>query len=813
MGIITERLAILIEAKAGGAIKEFDSLSAKAAKADKDTGGLTGGMQKFGLSASSAAKVTAGLVVGVGIAAKFAQSSAKAFLDLATQVQGYKRVTGASAQDSSKLAAEFRRFGIDADTAQGLLFKFAKTIGTTPEKLKALGVEVAHNKSGTVDLVGTLRNLGAAYQGTNDATVRAALATTAFGKAGAAALPYLSATREQLDAIDRLAKSRGQILSDKDLQKAKDAKFAFSQLKEEIAGIKQSIGRNLFGSSKGEDFVQGLEVWRRNPLDGLKSLNPFAKDNKTQREVAQDFAQARTAQTAQEAADAEADLAAKGKNVIQVFLASRSAANAYADAQLGVRDASKSLADAQKTLSTFNKDYNAKLAQDRLDLKGATLGQAAAERTLVNAQRSVVTAQERLATLTVGAERQSLRQAAADRAAASARLNVKDATRALADAQKALYDLQHPTVDPSAQADADQNAREAAQQVAEAQAALDKAQGRAFRGEGDAADNAIDITRARTDLARATLDQQKAEQARTGTLGSAADAADKLAAAEDDVERARINLAEASAARDTAEQTAAGVAKQSAADIRAASDDVVSAKADVVTASFGVETAAANENAAQQKLADDESNRATLLADTVSKVVDARGKVTTANLNVQTAALAAADAQAALDDAVSDPAAITTAIKNLTPLVGKYSELRGVMNDLNHLFNSTNYFGLGSADALKQFIGTAPMKIPGVSDAEAASVAQYQHSLPRRALGGPTKAGQAYLVGENGVEVWQAGASGYMTPNSALRASGSTPSATVVHTHVILDGREVADVVTRHQRSMDRQGGDWRGRR
>jgi hypothetical protein len=809
VAVITERLALLIDAKAGGAIKEFDSLSAKASQASKDTGGLTGGMQKFGISASSAAKVTAGLAVGVGIAAKFAESSAKAFLDLATQVQGYKRVTGASAQDSSKLAAEFRRFGIDADQAQGLLFKFAKTIGTTPDKLKALGVEVAHNKSGTVDLVGTLRNLGAAYQGTNDATVRAALATTAFGKAGAAALPYLSATKEQLDAIDRLAKSRGQILSDSDLQRAKDFKFGLKQVKEEVDGIKQSAGRNLLPSP--EKFAQGIEILRRSPLDFVKALNPFAKgDNKTQREVAQDFAAARTAATAQEAADAEDTLAGKAKNVVQVFMASRSAANAYADAQLGVRDASKSLADAQKTLSTFNKDYNAKLAQDRLDLKGATLGQAAAERTLVNAQRSVVTAQERLATLTVGAERQSLRQAAADRAAAAARLNVKDATRALADAQKALDDLKHPSTD--AKAEADQNALEAAQQVAEAQAALTKAQERASRGEGDAADNAIDITRARTDLARATLDQRKAEQARTDALGAGADAADKLAAAEDDVERARLNLADASAARDTAEQTAAGVAKQSAADIRAASDDVVAAKADVVTASFGVETAAATENAAQQKLSDDESNRATLLADTVSKVVTARDKVRTANMGVQTAALAAADAQAALDDAMADPAATSAAIKYLSPLVAKYGELRGVMNDLNHLFNSTNYFGLGSADALKQFIGTAPMRIPGVSDAEAAGVTAYQRSLPHRALGGPTMAGRAYLVGENGPEVWQGGA-GYVYPNSALRASGSTPSATVVHTHVILDGREVADVVTRHQRSMDRQGGDWRGRR
>ena len=49
-----------------------------------------------------------------------------------------------------------------------------------------------------------------------------------------------------------------------------------------------------------------------------------------------------------------------------------------------------------------------------------------------------------------------------------------------------------------------------------------------------------------------------------------------------------------------------------------------------------------------------------------------------------------------------------------------------------------------------------------------------------RAAGGPVSSGRTYLVGERGPELFTAGASGYVTPNSALGGATTTPAGDIV---------------------------------
>ena len=63
------------------------------------------------------------------------------------------------------------------------------------------------------------------------------------------------------------------------------------------------------------------------------------------------------------------------------------------------------------------------------------------------------------------------------------------------------------------------------------------------------------------------------------------------------------------------------------------------------------------------------------------------------------------------------------------------------------------------------------------------------HSIPGRAMGGPVSGGRPYMVGENGPEMFVPDRSGSIAPNGGV---------TDVHTHIYLDGREIAQSVDRH---------------
>lgn len=66
-----------------------------------------------------------------------------------------------------------------------------------------------------------------------------------------------------------------------------------------------------------------------------------------------------------------------------------------------------------------------------------------------------------------------------------------------------------------------------------------------------------------------------------------------------------------------------------------------------------------------------------------------------------------------------------------------------------------------------------------------------------RAAGGPVSAGTAYVVGENRPELFVPKTNGYILPSVP---SGGSSGTTVVHTHVYLDGTEIAESVDTVQR-------------
>jgi hypothetical protein len=788
MGVITERLAVIIDAQAGGAIKEFDKLSQAAERSGASTGGLAGVFEKVGLSAGAAgtaatAAVAGATFLGASLLA-VAKSGIDQYLGLADAVRATQRVIGGTTQEASGLVAEFTALGVAQDVAQTGLFRFSKNLGETPQKLEALGVQLQRNSDGTVNVAKTLGNLGQTYRNTADATQRAALVQTAFGRGGQALVPILTATQERLEGIYRLAQSRGEILSADDVEKARQFQFGMRQLGEEFKAFEITIGGDIVRNVN--DFVQNFVVGIgtiRNVLNGQgyheAQLNA-ARDYQAARNVARLQGEAAAEQ---EAADAAL---ASGQKLIDSEVALGQASDRVAQARRTAADAEKTLADARKAQAEFAASEARLEEQDSLSVAQALQAQVDASRRLQDAEANLssLRAQQAAGTLLVRD---------AEEALARARFASLDANKQLEDAERHLDELRNPSAKTKEGADL---------RVAQAQQALARAQ----QAEADAANrlnhaHGKDRAQAEQDLADAHLAVRSATDAlsdaqdeQNRVLGIGADAARDLANAQEDVDKAKLNVKTTTEDQSKAEDDYAS-ASQRAADI------IKKAEQDVADAKLGVRGATDQVNDAEKKLADDRATRADRQKAVDQKVIDSAGAVKRAQDGIVDALVGQQKAQDAFNKAASDPKAVDAAISNLGRLGSKYREVAGLLTNLVDLQ------GLSQSDLNKrQDLLSGRLQGPvGGNELDRLGL-RYDvpsKSIVARASGGPLEAGQAALVGEAGMELFVPRTAGTIVPNGALGGGD-----VVVHAHLHLDGREIAESTTRHQRRARRNGGD-----
>ncbi len=242
---------VLGQAGLGGmpiaALKSGEALEGMAGK------GISGMTMLGGAALAGGAILTA--VLGEGISKYEA---------LAGQVENYKRVTGASAEESGRMVQTVQALGVSSDTATAGMFKLSKAIETTPKKLEALGIQVAHDSAGNVDLSKTLFSVADAYNATLDPAKKNLILFDAFGKSGKDMIPILEQGSAKLQQLEKDAKIS---FSEQDLQRAKDYGIELRQLNQDWQANLEVIGQEvvpgalaLMESQKREMFV----------LDGLQ---------------------------------------------------------------------------------------------------------------------------------------------------------------------------------------------------------------------------------------------------------------------------------------------------------------------------------------------------------------------------------------------------------------------------------------------------------------------------------------------------------------------------------------------------------------
>lgn len=364
-----------------------------------------GALTKLGTAGSDAGSIfkgalTAGPAAAGAAIAGMAVQGVQKFADLTLAVQRYKNVTGASTEEASKMIGVAKELGVDTDTLSGAMFKLGANVQAQPQKFKDLGIEIAHNKDGTVNLVGTLENASKAYQATTDATQKDAIAKALGGKAGAALIPILKAGS---DALDQYANSATKV-TDADLKTGAEFRQSMRDLKQSVDTLEIDMAKGLVptlsATAEGLNSVVRAADAVTKPLGGIsgvmdkiKFVNPAALIGDTVDKFEQLFGSTKKAKAStEEMTAAQSKGVEVTKDMSEAELNAATSAKDEADAEKEVADAAHAAgAELEKRWEATNKllDAQAGAIDSDLAFRKAEQGLADANQTVTDKQTAL----------------------------------------------------------------------------------------------------------------------------------------------------------------------------------------------------------------------------------------------------------------------------------------------------------------------------------------------------------------------------------------------------------------------------------------
>jgi len=325
-------------------------------------------VSSMGAGASAAGVFGTVAVAALGAAVAVAAEGVKGYVDLGEKVENYRRVTGASAEESSRVVETFDRLGVSSDSAASAIFMLSKRIEASPKKLHDLGVEIAYTEKGTVDLNATLLNIADAYTKTDSATDKNAIAVAAFGRGSRELIPVLEQGREGLARLEAQAKM---IYTEQDLQRIRDYKIAQKETDQAWQSYADHIGQAVLGPYKDLLDNMNSQIYVQDQLsDSVKrsaAEHRFHTTNVRQLayELGREYLASLGAQNAidhltesMRQAQTEADNEATAlDNLVQATESQYSASLALERANLNLTKSQNAITDAQAALTKATADY------------------------------------------------------------------------------------------------------------------------------------------------------------------------------------------------------------------------------------------------------------------------------------------------------------------------------------------------------------------------------------------------------------------------------------------------------------------------
>jgi len=293
-----------------GAMKAFSDFRTSVAQAE-------GGMAKFKAGSAVALDfvkknaVAFAATAGVAIA-KFAFDGAQKFQQLAIATGKFSDATGLATEEASRLIEVAGDLDIEAGTLEGAIGKMNKTLGTSPELFKELGVEIGYSNTGAMSANETFLNVIDRLNGIKDPAERARVASQLLGKGWQSMAELIGLGSEKLRKS--LAEVSDQkVISESELKKARDYRESMDKLGDATSDLSMALGEQLIpmlvilaeGLAKAVELANKLNIG----FGGLgDTAEKFKEKLDEQNEVWRDgYAAMRNAQTALEYLDKKED--------------------------------------------------------------------------------------------------------------------------------------------------------------------------------------------------------------------------------------------------------------------------------------------------------------------------------------------------------------------------------------------------------------------------------------------------------------------------------------------------------------------------
>ena len=212
-------------------------------------GKAEGGLGKFQAGSKvvfDTVKANAGNLAIAGGAAfvAFAGQGIKAFQDLALQAGKFADATGLAVQDASRYIEFAGDIAVPIDAIEGAIGRLNKTIGTDPDMVRNLGVDLVYLKDGSLDVNETFLNTIQRIKDIKDPAEKARVAAKLLGKGwqATAELIEMGATdvRKALKGV-----SDEQVIDPAELERAKKFRDTMDDLADKTKKIALALGEFL----------------------------------------------------------------------------------------------------------------------------------------------------------------------------------------------------------------------------------------------------------------------------------------------------------------------------------------------------------------------------------------------------------------------------------------------------------------------------------------------------------------------------------------------------------------------------------------
>ncbi|TAL46547.1 MAG: phage tail tape measure protein, partial [Salinibacterium sp.] len=162
-----------------------------------------------------------------------------------TTVRKLVEVTGMLPEQASVLATAANILGVDVDALGTGLARMANNAVTNEEKFAKMGITIAKNVDGSVNLWQTLANLRAATSSAGFSAESTAAAIQLMGRGAKELIPILGLTNEQFDAMAAEAHRAGTYLTQAGLDAATVWERTHNRIENALTGVGTQILGNL----------------------------------------------------------------------------------------------------------------------------------------------------------------------------------------------------------------------------------------------------------------------------------------------------------------------------------------------------------------------------------------------------------------------------------------------------------------------------------------------------------------------------------------------------------------------------------------